>query len=288
MKHYRLDDINTASAALYLFEATVTDPENTHSHDFFEIVYVRDGSASESVDDATYEVRRGDLILINCSSTHRFVPHGSFSYVNVCVRPDRLLADPVYEPYALALLQLTAMDELRQNTDLGRVRIPAPRRTELEHLLSAMLTEYSSPSPYRDAILSGYLHVLICLILEATETMRLSDRDQDVLRDLLFYIDGHPDADLTLTALAKQCFYNPSYLSRAFKERFGLTLTDYVSDRKLAYADALQREGGRTLTEIAHLAGFSSASALRRTSIRRRGLPFAASGKKTDEKTAKR
>ena len=281
MKHYRLDDLNTQSAALYLFEATVTDPEQAHHHDFVELVYVLGGSASEYVDDTSYEVRRGDLIFINPTSTHRFVPHGTFSYLNVCVHPDLLLTDPLYDKHPFALLQLTAMDELRRTTDSGCVRFSQTRRIEIERLLCVMLEEYRSPSLYRDDLLSGYLRILMCRILEATETMRLPTAEQDVLMDLVSYIDDNPDADLTLTSLAKKCFYNPSYLSRAFKERFGVTLTDYVSDRKLAEADALKAQGCRTLTEIAERAGFSSAGALRRTAIRRRGTPFSLSSKKT-------
>ena len=284
MKHYRLDDINTENAALYLFDATVTDPEDAHSHDFIEIVYVMDGSADEYVDDTSYEVRRGDLIFINCTSTHRFVPHGSFSYLNVCVRPDLLLCDPLYEKYTFALLQLTAMDELRRSADGGCVRFSPSRRTEIERLLTIMLEEYRSPSLYRDDLLSGYLHILMCRILEATEAMRLPTEEATVLDELLAYIDDHLDGDLTLAALAKKCFYNPSYFSRMFKERFGRTLTDYVSDRKLAHADTLRDGGCRTLTEIADLSGFSSAGALRRTSIRRRGVPFSLSGKSTHQK----
>ena len=88
--------------------------EEFHKHDFIEIVYVLSGAATERVDESFYEVERGDVIFINYGSHHYFEPHGNFEYVNICFMPEVLSSAIITPDNALALLSLTAFDEMRK------------------------------------------------------------------------------------------------------------------------------------------------------------------------------
>ena len=273
MKRYQADALIPSGEFLYVFSANVTGEMETHDHDFPEIVYIRDGRATEYVDDESYEVGRGDLIFIGAGSTHRFVPHGSLSYVNLCFLPELLGAElSLGKEHPLDLLQLSVIDELRRGSECAMVRFSNPERAQIEALLCGMLMESHGTSKYRRVLLLSYLQVLLCRILEKTEAMRMPE--EDVWQSLLSYIDEHLEEGLSLGALAGRCFYNPSYFSRMFKERFGTTLTDYVSQRRLALAERLNEETALTVTQIAERAGFGSTGALHRASMKLRGKRF--------------
>ena len=95
--------------------------------------------------------------------------------------------------------------------------------------------------------------------------MAESDKSSpDLWEELLDYIDANLDADLTLSTLAGKCFYNPSYFSRIFKERFDMSLTEYINRRRIDYAIRLFRETKISTEEIAERAGFSSKSSFYR------------------------
>ena len=54
-----------------------SDGENIgimHKHNFIEIVYINSGSARHYMDDINYEVRKGDLIIVNYGVPHAFIP----------------------------------------------------------------------------------------------------------------------------------------------------------------------------------------------------------------------
>lgn len=67
---------------------------------------------------------------------------------------------------------------------------------------------------------------------------RLNDPDRQVpntnnVKQLIIFINNHSTAPLTVAALARRFGYNPSYLSRRFKEQVGISLIHYIYVVKL-------------------------------------------------------
>lgn len=75
------------------------------------------------------------------------------------------------------------------------------------------------------------------------------------------YIAEHlADLNLSLTTIATQTFYSPTYLSRLFKQKTGLTLSNYIARIRLEAACRLLREERRTAREVGQMVGFESPS----------------------------
>ena len=71
------------------------------------------------------------------------------------------------------------------------------------------------------------------------------------------YMDEHcMSGKITLSRFAKDLFYNPSYLSRKYKEATGRKLMDDFRDRQMKVATLLLMEGNST-TYVETLLGFS-------------------------------
>ncbi len=264
MKIYRRNDLIPDGEDIHISSDRHRLMEPPHSHDFIEIVYITEGSAEETVNHDTYRVCRGDLIFINYGSIHAFSSEEGFSYINICFHPELLERNAATEENAFALLQLTAFDEIRRESDDGMVTFRGEERDSIEAILAAMLREYREERRSRRLVLESYMNILIVAILR-----RLTDADRapaldGVWQELSDYIDANPEADLTLPALAAKCFYNPSYFSRAFKKNFHMSLTEYLNRKKIDRAIALLRRGGITDEALAEAVGFSSKSTLLR------------------------
>ena len=270
MKTYLFKKLSHDDTSIHIFEVT-NFPRRTsretyfpHTHDFIEIVYVTNGSALEIVNDEQYEVRRGDLLFINYGSTHQFQAHEAFSYINICFKPEVLTQTVITPENAFAMLQLTAFDEIRRESDESMISFSGEERDEIEHLLRAMLKEYKQrPDSWR-TMLESYMNILFVSILRHIRLNTVEKDEPDVWKQLFQYIDQNLGSDLTLDTLAGKCFYNPSYFSRIFKERFELSVSEYINRRRIDYAIRLFQTTDLSSERIAEQAGFSSKSSFYR------------------------
>lgn len=267
LKIYRSDEWIRSDCNFHIFFTNKHSEIKLHTHDFIEIVYVMSGSATECVNDEIYEVKRGDLIFINYQSTHTFDPDKNFSYVNICFKPE--IVDSLITPEnAFALLQLTAFDELRKDNEGGMVSFSGAERDEIEELLKNMLSEYRSKESFRRTVLESYMNILLVKILRKTNAGPQSVEQSGAWQKIADYIDRNLGEELTLSALAQKCFYNPSYFSRVFKEHFNMSLTEYVNHRRVELAKTLLLKGELSVEEIAYRVGYSSKTSFYRAFMR--------------------
>jgi len=100
------------------------------------------------------------------------------------------------------------------------------------------------------------------LLMEWAQQYAFGEREthaeQTVIESAKRYIEEHYMQDLTLTNLAEQYNYHPTYFSEMFKEGAGVTFIQYVTEVRMRQAVRLLTETGLTVWDIAELVGFSS------------------------------
>lgn len=282
-KEYTCEEM-MGDGMVFLFENTVTRPDPPHTHDFLELVYIRDGEGEESINGVTYQVRRGDLVFINCGSSHAFAPHGSMRYVNIGFRPE-LFNSLFQHPQDLSFLALTAFDEIRQEDKEGVFTFPLEERDEVEELIEAMKKEALRRASFYDLALSGYVYILLTKL--ARRLLAPATKQEGIWRELADYIDQNLEKPLSLGGLSQHCFYHPAYFSRIFRERFQMTLTEYISSRRVRYAAELLKDRQLSVDEVTLRCGFSSRSAFYRAFTKCMGMTPGEyrEGKKTGQNT---
>ncbi|MFX3632558.1 MAG: response regulator [Candidatus Pristimantibacillus sp.] len=91
------------------------------------------------------------------------------------------------------------------------------------------------------------------------------DMKQDECKKLLIeqihqFVHEHLSSDVSLTAIADEMHFNPSYLSRYYKQITGHNLLEYIQSTKLNVTIDLMMTTNLKLNEIAIRAGFDSPS----------------------------
>ena len=273
MRTFRAKNFIKDGLSLGIFASSVREDEPIHSHDFIEIVYITDGTARQFINGREYEARRGDLFFINYGSTHRFTTEEGFDYYNVSFDPEIISARIINRDNAFDLLSLTAIDELRgEGAPEGRIHFGREERPLIEAVLADMLSEHGANLPERSAVLESYMTVLVAKILRKTRPVSQKQDSDGVWEELLRFVDRNIDKKLTLSELAKKCFYNPSYFSRAFKERFGTSLVEYITRKRVAAAAELLTCGEESAEEIAVRCGFGDKTGLYRAFQKHYGM----------------
>ena len=260
IRTYKTEEIIGKGNVLRAYEETKNTAVGLHTHEFIEIVYVRSGKAVETVDGKQYSVHPGDMLFINYGSTHAFVPEGEYVYVNICFSPETIGNSIITRENAFALLCLTAFDDMRCDAEGGKISFFGREKKDVDSIVDAMIREYNAKETSWERVMESYLNVLITKMLRRTRLTTDTDQPDRMWQELTEYIDGNPNADLSLPTLAKKCFYHPAYFSRVFKEKFGVSLIEYVNGKRVENAVRLLRDTDISVDEILLQVGFSDRS----------------------------
>ncbi len=82
----------------------------------------------------------------------------------------------------------------------------------------------------------------------------------DELSNCTDYIASNLKSAITLPDVAEHCGYNPSYLSRKFKQVYGVSIKTFIQDERLKAAAAILRFSDKSIAEISSLFKFASQS----------------------------
>ncbi|MBQ8894428.1 MAG: AraC family transcriptional regulator [Clostridia bacterium] len=257
MRIYKTEEFMTHSKNLHIFKCTSDKAETLHTHEFIELVYVLSGSMTQIMDNRQYEVRHGDILFMNYGCTHAFSAENRCSYVNILFSPELMGEEIVTPANAFCLLSLAAFNEMRSDANFGKLTFFGSERKEIEDIILAMLKEYKEKQSAWETVVGNYLNTLIVKMLRKTQMGMEQVEIDGMWQELSEYIDQNLDSRLTLSSLAQKCFYNPSYFSRVFKEKFGVSLTEYITRKRLNYAIELLSGTDLSLDEISSRAGFS-------------------------------
>ena len=102
-------------------------------------------------------------------------------------------------------------------------------------------------------------HILcrqLLLLAQITESNHSTTGYPLVLERMLGYIRKNLTGTITTAELCRYCDVSGSYAARVFKKHLNTTITQYVTDQKLAYACELMRNTGMNVSQIAAYLGF--------------------------------
>ena len=83
MRVYREADFLDPRENISIQKCHAVTDEPPHTHEFVEMVYICDGSATQYIGENAYEVGRGDLLFIDVGQPHAFCHIRSLSYLQI-------------------------------------------------------------------------------------------------------------------------------------------------------------------------------------------------------------
>ena len=85
-----------------------------------------------------------------------------------------------------------------------------------------------------------------------------------VVTDVIHYVDQNLAGDLSVSGIAESVHLNSVYLTRRFRQYSGLSLQQYIIEKRLAEAKRMLRNG-QSPTEVCYACGFNNYSNFSRT-----------------------
>ena len=235
-----------------------------HTHEFAEFIFVLRGSSSHWIDGVRYEAEAGDFLFVNYGQTHAFsVGTEDYEYYNLLYVPDffseeLINTENIYEIFKISLFR-EFEEEVPEQTQ--RVRFRGIGYREICRIVENMEKEFQEKKTGYCSILNGYSRVLISMVLrklsEGGSRAQVSKCMNRITQECMAYIDSRCLEKITLKEIAEHSFYNPAYFSRIFKEHCGISLSEYLKEKRMQEAERLLIQTELTNEEIMSRVGYT-------------------------------
>lgn len=121
-------------------------------------------------------------------------------------------------------------------------------------IIDNVLNNFNSLYGYKN-----YIRKLIHTYFNKIEESKEKPQRDDIAR-VITYIDSNIDDRITCEDMASMINMSRSYFSRLFKEELGVSFSDYVLSRKMAYAKDVLVHSNSTIQEVSEKVGFDTVS----------------------------
>lgn len=224
-----------------------------HFHDHYEMYYLLSGERYYFIQNKTYRVQKGDLVLIGKQTLHKTADTGLADHERVLVsfNSDYLQNPSIEKSLTTAFLG-----------NLHLIRLNVQQQTYMERLLFELDREQQEQRE-QHAI---YVHALLQQLLITVN--RIHARAQDVfefvspthqkISEMADYINHHYAESLPLSKVSAAFHMSAYYTSRMFKQVTGFSYIEYINSVRVKEAQRKLRETKYKVIQIAEEVGFES------------------------------
>ena len=232
-----------------------------HWHDEMELIYIKKGTVTITVDFKPHTAYAGTIALILPGQLHGIEQHGQdlAEYENILFHPNLLIAqktDTGSTDYLIPLLS-------------GRITVPIfytpdfPCYQEIAACVDANDDiSRTNPSGY-ELFIKSQLYMLFFLLInrcQLAEPPKKDHKSLEKMKLILKYIENHYTDKITIADAAREVGLSQSHFMKYFKNTMGTSFIDYLNEYRLTMASRLLVSSESSILDIASEVGFENLS----------------------------
>ncbi|MBR1852991.1 MAG: helix-turn-helix transcriptional regulator [Lachnospiraceae bacterium] len=238
------------NSLLYLQEIGELQARQAHTSkrqdlDSFLVLVVTEGAGTLVYNNSTYRLEKGDCAFINCASSYSHTTEEDALWSLSWIHFNGNSMPQVYEKYK------------------SRGGRPVFHPVEPERFLALhdRIFRLADSNDYiKDMkINSGLSELLVLLMAESWNPDEAGKRSRS-LANLKEYLDAHYTEKISLDHLAELFYINKFYMTRVFKEQYGVSINTYLQQLKITKAKQMLRFTENTVEEIGMKCGIGEAN----------------------------
>ncbi len=228
-----------------------------HIHYHIEIAYIMSGHVHAHIDDETYDVHAGDIIIVFPNQVHSYDPIERDKHIMAIVNPD------LFPEFA---------KHFKNSVPVSNLIKSSADNEELVAIIQRLNEEYTSEEHYSDVVLRGYLMTFFGKIFRKMEWKHERPEDYCVLGKIMNYCTNNSEKELSLDVLEKELYLSKSYISRIINTKMGMGFNEYVNSIRISNACKLLSKTDKPITEICELVGFNTSRTFNRAFIKQMNM----------------
>jgi len=216
-----------------------------------EITYAISGKATMYTGSEVQEISKGQVHFVKKGTTHRICADSQSNFRYICIGYS---PNENYEPLGEILSTLSSKDTFVA-TDSGNIRI----------LSEMLINESYSRDDYNEIMINSYMIQIItemCRLLAGISKAQ-GNKYQNTypgfaIYHALRYIDRNYLEIKSIKEISEKLSYSEYYLAHIFKEKIGISIKQYITEKKISEAASLLKTSNLSIGEIAEKLRYSS------------------------------
>lgn len=231
-----------------------------HLHNEYEIYYLLEGERYYFIDQQTYHVKQGDLVLIRPNQIHQTSPAGSSGHDRILIG----LSEIPFADFFASTGEFTLSRFFEQYS--GVMELCPEDQHDAEALLADITSELTQKKPgYRHIAMSRLSQLFFHICRRWPDTSQnqppaaLSTQSRHrKVDEVAAYIVANYSQPLSLESIAAHFYISKCYLSRIFKEATGFTVNEYLNMNRIRHARHMLINSDAGITTISEAVGYDS------------------------------
>ena len=219
-------------------------PKNTFYADL-RICLALDGDAVWEIEDRTYRIQPGDIVLLNIGQKRHFTAFGKNGF-RLCAF--KLTRNAFTGPHHF----LFFLNRVKRKENLIR-------RGALSALLQEVYDEWQKGTPFKYELASAKLTEFFIKSEANVPFVPVKQSDLEML-EVMRHIDENISGPISLRSVATMVGMSESTFSRHFSQWNGVSFKQYVVEKKIQHAILLLQTTNLKMIDIALESGFDSVS----------------------------
>ena len=249
-------------------------PRITRSNNFFELIYIVDGTGVQFINKNKFNYRKGNLFLLTPQDTHSFeintVTKFFFLRFNEYYVQNNATKDK-------ALIQ--RMEYILQNASHrpGCILKNKVEKPLIANLIESIIQEQTNQQIYCDTIITQIVNTIITIVarnIALKLPKNIKENTGETVLEILHYIQENIFDPKKLRAenLGLHFGISLSYLGRYFKKQTGDTLQQYISMYKIRLIEMRLLHSDMRINEIVNELNFADESHLNKIFKKYKGM----------------
>ena len=231
-----------------------------HWHEEAELTLITSGKCIYKIDLVEYEVEEGDILFVPPLFLHSItlgnnkkvssetsVFHLKFlggNSTDIC--STRYLAPIMNQEFSMPYV----------------IKPNHPAYVSLRKIFNQINTTYDESIIGYELALKSFFLQTIFLLLQYSKKVAVSETEKvsDKIKNVLDYIELHYSETITVSQLAKLCYFSDYHFMRFFKKHMNMTCVEYINNLRLEKAVELFEKGNSSIMEVSLSVGFHNLS----------------------------
>lgn len=259
MKEYKILDFAGIDFPFWIYKGVHTKSFIPHTHNFIELEIIISGHADHIVDGRTYQISKGDVLVILPSFVHELQNVHELEHYNFKFDLEKLilLEKDIEKLSGFQSLFILQPAQKYQHDYSSHMTLNDEQLYYVKMLCELIDVEWKAKKDgYKWVIISYFLSLITYLSRNFTPSVTGSSPKIEEIVTTTTFIHENLTEKINLSMLASMACLSERQYTRVFKEFYGVAPIEYVINCRLTLACRLIKNTQKPISEICIACGF--------------------------------